>query len=315
MLAAAILMETALADVSVNLESAKRLTAQAAKAGADLIVLPEFFNSCMAFDEGMLSVARWGTAAAAAITALAQEWNVIVGGSYLTYSGEDVLNTFMLAFPNGEAFCHSKDIPTQFENCYYTNGDQDNILHTPIGDIGVALCWEMLRYDTVKRLAGKTDFIVAGSCWWDLPDDAPASHEPLRSYNRSLALNAPVEFAKRLHVPVVHAAHCSKITASRFPGGDKLQTRQMVGAAQIIDADGGVAARRSFDEGEGFVLYDFIPQKSTHAYSDTQDYWIPDLPQAYITAWEKNNPLGREYYQTVSRPYYRTEINTKENAT
>lgn len=38
-----------------------------------------------------------------------------------------------MIFPDGKVFTHKKDIPTQFENCYYTRGDTDHILHTPMG--------------------------------------------------------------------------------------------------------------------------------------------------------------------------------------
>ena len=76
------------------------------------------------------------------------------------------ISTFSLTFPDGQVFTHSKDIPTVFEHFCYTYGDRNNVLETPIGNIGVALCWEQIRYDTVRRMAGKVDLILAGSCWW-----------------------------------------------------------------------------------------------------------------------------------------------------
>jgi predicted amidohydrolase len=44
MRAAAIQLEARVADVDANLEAAERLADQAAAAGADCIVLPEFFT-------------------------------------------------------------------------------------------------------------------------------------------------------------------------------------------------------------------------------------------------------------------------------
>ncbi len=234
----------------------------------------------------------------------------------MEYDGGEVYNTFLLTFPSGECYAHRKDIPTQFEHCYYTFGDQNNLLHTPIGEVGVALCWEMLRTDTLKRLANKADFILAGSCWWDLPEGAPAGQEPLRAYNQALAVETPVTFAGFLGVPLIHAAHCSRFTAKSFPKADRLQTRRMVGAAQVIGAGGEVLARRTFHEGEGMAIADIYPQKNAKAASyDKERYWIPDLPQVYLSAWEKNNALGREYYQTVANPYYRDMMNKKERTT
>jgi len=237
----------------------------------------------------------------------ASAYRIIIGGSYIAFDGNDAHNRFDLVFPSGEVFSHCKDIPTQWENCYYTNGDENNILHTPVGEIGVALCWEMIRTDTVKRLSGKADLILAGSCWWDLSKAAPPGSEPERQYNHTLALETPVTFAGLLGVPLVHASHCGEITALDFPRADKIKTRQMVGAAQIVDGDGRILAKRPFQEGGGFVLADVAYE---HAQPKTaavlpERYWIPDLPGSYLRAWETNNPLGREYYRAVALPYYR----------
>jgi hypothetical protein len=68
----------------------------------------------------------------------------------------------------------------------------------------------MIRYDTVKRLSGKADFVFAGSCWWDLTEDATIEREPIRQYNQTLALQIPVNFAKILRIPLIHANHCGK---------------------------------------------------------------------------------------------------------
>ncbi len=314
MIAAALLMDTALADVEYNLQAARRLVSDAAKQGAQLIVLPEFFNSCMGFDNSMLTVAQRDLYTLNEITALAQKLNVILCGSFLSFCGEDVYNRFAIVLPSGEQFFHCKDIPTQFENCYYTDGDEQNILHTPIGDIGVALCWEMLRYDTARRLANKVDFVVAGSCWWDLPKDAPPEHDLLRRYNQALAMDTPSTFARLLHVPLVHAAHCCSTISSRFPAADRLQVRRMVGAAQICGGDGTVLARRGFTEGEGYVLHAITPRRSKQMPVFPQKYWIIELPDVYLEAWERNNALGRAYYQSVSKPCY-TKQKAKESAT
>jgi predicted amidohydrolase len=304
----AVQMNTKLADVRSNLKIAEKLVSEAALAGAELIVLPEFFTSGIAFDDQMFQVVSYDTITQTKLLELSKKLNVIIGGSYLTFDSNKAQNTFQLVFPNGDSYTHHKDIPTQFENCYYTNGDENNILHTPVGDIGVALCWEMIRYDTVKRLLGKVDFVLAGSCWWDLPEDASPERQPLRMYNQNLAKETPVTFAKLLNVPVVHASHCSKFTANNFPQADRLQTRQMVGAAQILNGKGEVLARRAFDEGESFVMSDIQTENKlqTQAALPSKRYWIPDLPESYLAAWEKYNALGKNYYQNISLPYYQS---------
>lgn len=190
------------------------------------------------------------------LTEWSEKYQTIIDGSYIFFDGENAYNLFELVFPGGDTFTHKKDIPTQFENCYYTEGDQENILITPAGNFGVALCWEMIRYDTLRRIAGKADIVLAGSCWWDLPEDAPPEREALRQYNQKLALETPVTFAKLSGVPVIHANHCGKVTADSFPGAEKIQTRQLVGGTQIIDGEGNILKRREFTDGAGYVMSD-----------------------------------------------------------
>lgn len=251
---AAIQLNANFADVKANIIKSERVIKAAALNGAQLVLLPEFFTSAIGFSDKMLDVVHENQHVKKNLLQWARQYDVIIGGSYIAFDGNNAYNLFTLAFPEGKAFEHAKDLPTQFENCYYASGDQNNVLQTPIGNIGIALCWEMLRYDTLKRLSGNVDFVLAGSCWWDLPADAPADREPLRRYNQKLALETPVTFAKLLGVPVIHANHCGKVTAWNFPDGDKEQTRQLVGAAQIIDGNGNIIARRPFSDGEGIRL-------------------------------------------------------------
>lgn len=304
---AAIQLNTDFADVNSNLIKSKNYIRQAVLAGAELVLLPEFFTSAIGYSNKMLDVAIQNKEVLKLLKQWAAEYRVIIGGSYIAFDGENAYNLFVLVFPNGEIFEHKKDIPTQFENCYYTDGDENNVLITPIGNLGVALCWEMIRYDTIKRISGNVDFVLSGSCWWDLPIDAPPERQALRQYNQALACETPVTLAKLLGVPVIHANHCGRVTAFNFPDADKIQTRQFVGAAQIVDGNGHVLARKQFFEGEGFVVSDISPDTaSRNRMNDfAPKYWIPDLPDSYIHAWETMNPKGKLYYKTVALPYYK----------
>lgn len=304
---AAAQIDVKFADVNYNLIHTEEIIKQARCSNVELLVLPEFFTSAIGFSDAMLDVVKQNDRVHCLMCDWADRYNMIIGGSYICFEEENAYNVFELIFPGGVTYRHKKDIPTQFENCYYTNGDKEHVLYTSIGNIGIALCWEMLRYDTVRRLAGKVDFILSCSCWWDLPDDAPKEREELREYNQRLALNTPLEFAKLLKVPLIHANHCGKITASNFPKNDEIKTRQYVGAAQIIDQDGLIIDRRCFYKGEGLAVADLCLSKSNRTsnivYPDA--YWIPELPDSYINAWNTINPLGKVYYEKRSLPYYK----------
>lgn len=114
---------------------------------------------------------------------------------------------------------------------------------------------------------------------------------------------------------MVHGNHCGTVTASNFPDGDRLQTRQFVGAAQIVDGNGQVVARKQFSEGAGFVIsdisWDTTNRKSANDFPS--DYWIPELPDSYLNAWKNINPKGKLYYEDITLPYYKNAASHNEN--
>ena len=163
----------------------------------------------------------------------------------------------------------------------------------------------MLRYDTLKRLSQKVDIVLAGSCWEDLREGAP-----LRQYNRQFALQTPVKFAELLQVPLIHSNHCGEVTAIDFYDENNPFTYQMVGAAQMINEDGSIIARRSFDEGEGMIISDFSFDKSKRKPANIEygKYWIEDFPEPYAYAWKNYNPICKAYYENTAKPYYNAMV-------
>lgn len=305
---AAIQLNVDFANVTYNLNNnAEKWIGESVCDGAQLVILPEFFTTAIGFSDKMFPAVAQNCGVRKRMAQWAHDFDIAVGGSFVEFNDENAYNVFLLCFANGKTYEHKKDIPTQFENCYYTNGDINNNLQTPIGNIGIALCWEMIRCDTVRRMAGKVDFILAGSCWWDLPDDAPPERQSLREYNQKLAQDTPVRFAELLQVPVIHANHCGNITTLNFPHADKLQTRQFVGATQIVSGQGEVLVARAFSEGEGFISAEIEWDGDKRKKAECPNgYWIPDLPDSYINAWNTINPLGAQYYRDTTIQRYKT---------
>lgn len=88
----------------------------------------------------------------------------------------DVRNSFLLFGSDGALLGrHDKDLPTMWENALYVGGDDDGRIAVGELTIGVALCWELLRTATVKRLV-----VAVGYGRW-LPFNAFA---PRKQYER-----------------------------------------------------------------------------------------------------------------------------------
>lgn len=207
MKAAVVEMPTVLADVQQNMRTAQEYVQRAAREGAALIVFPEFFTTGFAFSEAIYDA----IADSADVEERMREWSrtygIAVGGSYLWYDSEsgETYNKFGLFFPTGEQYFHKKDIPTAMENFCYTAGDRERTFETPLGRIGIVMCWEQLRYDTLREMTGKVDLVIGA--------------------------------------PFIHASHASSFQGGTLRDINRKCTRKIHGEAMILDDSGNALCR------------------------------------------------------------------------
>jgi len=307
---AAIQMMAEFADVEANLRIAERLTSQAFTQGAEMVILPEFFTSAMGYHSKMLDVARliYGKPTQL-LQNLAMKHQGIVGGSFIAHRDNESYNTFVLAFPDGSAYFHDKDQPTMWENCYYIGGSDDGMFETPVGNIGVALCWEFVRSRTVKRLFGRVDIIVGGSCWWTTPieNNVPGFSPKLHERNKEIMYETPARFAQILGVPVIHAAHAGDFVGEMPLMPDVSYKSYYLGETQIVDGSGQILARLRREDGEGIIMADIdLTQKWEPSESIPDRFWIPELPPQLLQTWQFMNKYGEDYYRRETVPYRET---------
>lgn len=302
--AAAVQMKAVLGNVAANLEKADRLVEEAAQKGAQIIILPEFFTSAAAFHPSMLdAVLPLNGKASEFLISKAKKHQLYVGGSFLASRSGERYNTFVLAMPDGSTAFHDKDQPTMWENCYYVGGHDDGIISTPLGQVGSALCWEFVRTRTVRRLLGKVDLVVGGSCWWTMPQGWPPRSFWDWHHHRNLNVMAstPATFSRLLGVPVIHAAHAGDFKASMpwLPGVP--YESYYLGETQIVDGSGVVLARMSREEGEGVLIAKIAIGRTAPSLAPTTSFWIPRLPLLFRLVWTYQNIHGSWYYQRVKR--------------
>lgn len=304
-------MKAVLGEVDRNLDYAEKEIKEAHDNGADLILFPEFFTTGFAFSNKLYDAVLNYENPQKKISEFAEKYNMIIGGSYLNLKkdsekGNDVYNTFTLTFPDGKVYEHSKDIPTIFEHYIYNDGDDNYVFETPIGNIGVALCWEQIRYNTLKRMAGKVDFILVSSCWWGFSSNDAEVLQNLNGYNNEMAVHAPVEIAERLKVPVFSSSYNNDFTGVTFPAGDKSDTKTIYGASQIIHKDGKVLSRKMYNEEAG-ILYgnlEYNRQSRPQCVINSDEYWVPKMPEVFLYGWDNILPKVEGYYYKVSRPRF-----------
>jgi predicted amidohydrolase len=312
---AAIQLAAEIADVDANLAACERLADAAAGDGAQWIILPEFFSTGVAFQPDLVDAALPPDGAATQLLqSLAQRHGATVGGSFLCRDDDGhVRNAFLLANPVGTvAGRHDKDLPTMWENCFYVGGDDDGVIDAAGGTVGVALCWELIRSQTARRLRDRVDMIVGGSCWWTVPAWPPRGiTRRMEAANAFNATNAASRMARLVGAPVIHAAHCGPISCP-MPGFPLVKYNgQCEGGTAIFDARGEALAFRDRDEGPGHVVANVEIARERPLDPVPDDFWLCNRGPIPALAWNYQRAHGRRWYAKHAGPDASVAMNSQ----
>ena len=300
--AAAIQPSVVIGDVDANLATCERLAGEAGRAGAEIVVLPEFFTSGMAFDDrvGAAALPQDGPALGL-LRDRATRHGAITAGSFLCRGEDgDVRNAWFVVSADGVVARHDKDLPTMWENAFYVGGKpgDDGVLALPDGTrTGVAMCWELIRSQTVRRLRGRVDLVLGGSAWWSVPPWPPAAvFRRLEAANARNAAESVPGFARLVGAPLVHASWTGEL-ACPMPWWPQRYSGHYVGQTAIVDARGRVVAGRDARDGEGVVIADVEPGAVSDPPPLTDDFWLVDRGPMAALAWTYQRAHGKRHYR------------------
>lgn len=140
-------------DARANLLHAQRFVEEAAEAGADLLVFPEFMTPGMRLTEDLWDSAeptggpteRW-------LCENAAKYGMHIGAGYLEAKDGHFYNVFSIATPQGGiAGRVYKSEPAVWEAYFFTGGDGGHFIDTELGRLGVAICFDGHKH----RIAGE----------------------------------------------------------------------------------------------------------------------------------------------------------------
>jgi nitrilase len=159
--------------VADNIASARRLIAQAADAGAELVLLPEYWAIMGMSDTDKVAQAEpLGSGPIQDFMAgMAREYGIWLIGGTLPLASDDaakVINTTLVYNPQGEhvgrydkihLFGFTKGTESYNESRTIVPGSSVGVIDTPLGKVGMSVCYD-LRFPELYRAMGPVSLIV-----------------------------------------------------------------------------------------------------------------------------------------------------------
>jgi len=173
---AAIQMYARPGTVTANLAEAERLVRAAAAESAQLVVLPEYFNTGYQLSDDSFVLAEWRQGRTWRwVTSLAVELGIYLAGGFLVRKDGEVYNTLLLSGPEGQTWDYDKRHPFAWERAFVRPGRHPMVAETPLGRFGLLMSWDCAYADTFAALAGAVDLLLISSC-------APRFHDTVLTY-------------------------------------------------------------------------------------------------------------------------------------
>ncbi|HWY85072.1 MAG TPA: carbon-nitrogen hydrolase [Gemmataceae bacterium] len=238
-------------DLQANLEKAVKLVGHAARAGADIICLPELFRSqyfCQRCDPVLFDLAESIPGPSTQrLQQTAKELGKVIVASLFEKRGPGLYhNTAVVLDADGSMLgiyrkMHIPDDPLYFEKYYFTPGDLGfKTFDTRFGRIGVLVCWDQWFPEAARltALQGAQLLVYPTAIGWHPREKAEfgtAQHQAWETIQRSHAI------ANGIYVAAVNRV------GHEGPEGGGLD---FWGASFLSDPFGTLLARGSHDREE-----------------------------------------------------------------
>jgi nitrilase len=298
--------EPVVLDREATIDRLAERTAEAAAAGARLVVFPEAFVPAYPSSVWAKALAGWGDPKAKAAFALLARESVAVPGPAADRLAEvarthdvwlvtgvteidparpgTLYNTLLGHGPDGSLVLHHRKlVPTNHERLVWGPGDGSGLraVETPIGRIGGLICWE--NYMPLARFAlyeSGVEIYVASTA-----DDGDAWQATL------------VHLAREARAFVVSPSHFQRAASypDDFPLRDHIEGLDVIGrgGSAILGPDGAYLAGPLYDE-EGILLAELDPARlfeERQRFDPAGHYHRPDVLSLAVREPPDGRPL------------------------
>jgi N-carbamoylputrescine amidase len=268
-------------DTEGNIKRAERLVRQAASRGAQIILLPELFETpyfCIEQDARHLSLARTvaENRAVRHFAAVARELGVVLPISFFERAGPAYFNSIAILDADGTNLgvyrkSHIPNGPGYQEKNYFSPGDTGfRVWNTRFARIGVGICWDQWFPETARVMAllGAELFFFPTAIGSEPPPAAPVNSR--EHWQRTQQGHAAANLT-----PLIAANRYGLERSLQDP--ERLYIR-FYGSSFIADAMGAKVAEAP-EEGDAALVHEF----DLEAARELRDNWFvfrdrrPDL--------------------------------------
>jgi predicted amidohydrolase len=238
--------EPRVGEITENRRKSVEWIERAVDEGADLIVLPELANSGYVFNSRLEarnnSEPIPGGATCQQWIDLAREHNIYIVGGYSEQDNDLLYNSSVLVGPSGYIGTHRKVHLWNEEKFWYEPGDEVEVFNTPIGRIGMQICYdqwfpELTRIQAVKG----ADIIVEPTNW-----------VPINEYEQSGKMG-PDELARANYLAVSNA-HVNTVWFACADRTGVEREQPFLGRSIIIDPAGNAVAGPASQDDDELLL-------------------------------------------------------------
>lgn len=259
---AAIQFEIKPLDIESNLDKIKTLISEVCKEKCDLIVLPEdcitgpdYYPTPDPQDEESKSIKLFKQ--------LAIKYQIyLVCGSFTKRVENKLFNTSILINPKGEIILeYQKNNLWHPERPYLSRGNDISVVKTPIGTIGIIICWDLAFPEICRKLVKMGADIICCPSYWTI-DDGKMLHKRYGKLTEHIFVNTlcPARAIEN-KILFIYANGAGKAKMNL-----KTSTWQasQIGQSQICVPILGTV-KKIEDNSEGFIRYEYDRQFASDA--------------------------------------------------
>jgi predicted amidohydrolase len=250
-------------DIDANLKKAQQLLENVfAKNSCDLVVFPE---DCITgpIPYRLDLVQNEKSNSIRFFQELAVGYNTyIVCGSFIEKIDNKYFNTSLLIDNKGKIILkYQKNNLWIPERWYLTPGNNIKVVKTPLGTIGIIICWDLAFPETVRKLAKLNVDIICCPSYWT-KDDGGILTKKYNKFSEAIFVNTlcPARVIENEALFIyANGAGEAKLSLKT-----KMWKSQQIGQTQICSPVYGTVSRLN-DNAEGFVVYEYDRQISKDA--------------------------------------------------